>query len=164
MQIKTQTKSEPRLIQLRRAPLESEARYLWRYREDYINREDGSQKLQIRLYGHEIIKETEKGFWIIKLNYSWMYRSGIIPREHQRFVLKCPDTSEYRGVYRPPKRWAYEDKDHAWLSFKIRKEWHEVHLERDLARVKRVNQMIEDGDFERRFPSVNNPFRLVDDY
>jgi hypothetical protein len=146
-------------VTLYRRNAETYRRFLYRYDHHYTNFTDGSQKITIECIGYEILKETDKGFWILK--HTWYdYQQGKPP---QRFVLKVTE-QDMKGRYRAPKRWAYEDKQLAWESFKIRKDWQALHLKRQYDQICRVNEMIQNDQKQHRFPGVFKPNYHWDDY
>ncbi len=137
-------------IKLRGLKLPDHARYLWRYDVEMIYWADGHQNIYFQLTGYEIISETDKGFWILKYEWYW-FQDKKIPRHHQRFVLKVSRPSPQGQWWIGPKRWAYEDKDDAWQSFKIRKNRQHGHLERQLGNAVKICKMLDDGETEHRF-------------
>ena len=125
--------------------------YLYRYMDMQIVYADRTV-IQIHCFAYEIIKRTDKGYWIKMSDSYWPRgKNDPIPRDCQKFVLDLSNFRHLNSFY-PPKRFAYESIDHAATSFKIRKARQQGHIERQLERVKRVNKMIEDGEFKTNFP------------
>ncbi len=133
--------------------------YLYRYM-DTQTLYSGRTVIQIHCYAYEIIKRTEKGYWILMSDAYWPRgKDDPIPRDCQKFVLDVEDflrvleRRKHRDGYAPspPKRFAYIDLDHAWYSFKIRKNRQQEYVEDNLKRIQRVQKMIDKGDFESSY-------------
>lgn len=75
----------------------------------------------IILQEYESVKETPKGRWIARKGY------GSYSFEKKHFVLN-----------NSRRKFAYADKDEAWVSFRLRSEGRITHLERQLKASKMI--------------------------
>ena len=82
--------------------------------------------VQVVLKKYRVSKETPSGYWI-------QHPEGYPWEDRQKFILKCGGGSK--------KRFAYEDPDRAWQSWKSRKHHHINHLTNQLRRAQLLNEI-----------------------
>ncbi len=126
--------------------LDPNKEYLLRYFDNQMNWESKTE-LQINLEAFEILSKTKCGYWILKGGSYWP--RDKIPRRCKKFVLSIPPLTPFSKY--PPRRYAYLDKEAAYLSFIIRKNAQAKHLERGLERCNRVLEMIKNKDKVKEF-------------
>ena len=137
------------LVEIHGSCAPKDKKFLWRYDVDMTHWCDGKQSIEFTLTGYQVVSETPKGFWILRIpDYFWEWKAiNEVSRDNQRFVLKTSPRDQHNRA----KRWAYESPADAWASFKIRKWRQHQHLENQLANAIKISDMIKKGDMKRDY-------------